>query len=343
MKLAMPLLFATSLLTTGAQNVVPGIATSAYNLKNKFDYISAEPFKGGKKLSRVHVKYSFKLPTSSTLTIQVISKAYPNGKQLFTKTSKIQKVAIDYDYDQTGGLKNYPSIVLRFNMTSSYGNDQVDISLKINQYQDINLTSGGTYESDKTLAVYRYNQGVEYYSEKFTFSNISNDLTITSLGGIKISDFMFDYDVFDGYQLKVRSSHIMLMCDADDYPNFGEYLVDGLARKLYITPFYSAVRKGYYFTNNDQYYVNPISLDMSTTEQDGYVMTDYIYFPFVNPEKVYTLILVAEDVGINGSRLVYTRNVRVDNKLYGNCADSLFCLSTEEAVPDIDNGTVIKH
>ena len=343
MKLAMPLLFATSLLTTGAQNVVPGIATSAYNLKNKFDYISAEPFKGGKKLSRVHVKYSFKLPTSSTLTIQVISKAYPNGKQLFTKTSKIQKVAIDYDYDQTGGLKTYPSIILRFNMTSSYGNDQVDISLKINQYQDINLTSGGTYESDKTLAVYRYNQGVEYYSEKFTFSNISNDLTITSLGGIKISDFMFDYDVFDGYQLKVRSSHIMLMCEADDYPNFGEYLVDGLARKLYITPFYSAVRKGYYFTNNDQYYVNPISLDMSTTEQEGYVMTDYIYFPFVNPEKVYALILVAEDVGINGSRLVYTRNVRVDNKLYGNCADSLFCLSTEEAVPDIDNGTVIKH
>ena len=316
-----------------------------YGYADKIDFISIEPIKHSLYTSRITVKYSFsKKPKSiSSLSIRIINSQYVRGKQIYLGSSNVQTYTVIYDYPQTYSNLSRED-TFKFELMGDYS-DTVEIASKIYSPTTMYINNvNETYESPENIAIYRRGEEVAYYSEKFVFTNLNKEFVLGKYWGIDLSGIYFNYVAPKYFPLTYENARLIIEGRQGAFEKLGSEMATPNWRKLSLSLSKDEKTGKYLFHPETQLYVNPITLDMSTYPIDNYIETKYLFFPRpIEDIETYVIRFMVDNLGANNNQFSYQFSVSISTNLYGNCNDSSYCLSTEEAVPDLELGTIITH
>ena len=339
---------ASVMMVLGAPGIIiPDISFDLdYKYNNKIDYIYAEPRKpsfGDKTKLKIKVSFSANLTRVATLSFGIITEKNPTERQVMDFIIESKSKTIEYDYTQTHSSDVNNRVVFCFSLTSQYGNDRVEIiSLKQDYKQIVVKNESETYQTIQNVNVYRPETGVLYEREVISVSNALQDIYLTEDNSISINPFHFNYTSNSSITPDFNNIKLYIQTHDDHFSNFGENVFN-IYRTIPLTLTKGKYDTYYSFASASQMYVNPITLEMSLTQQSGFVKTNRIYFPkSCEEDEVFTLTFQMNDVGANDLDFAYSFKVHTPPKKYGNCSDSLYCLSTEETTPNLNNGVIIK-
>ena len=338
-------LFLASSLLFAYFGVSRSSADEEYGYVDKIDFISIEPIKHSIYSSRMTVKYSFRKATTSlaSLTIRIVNSQYVRGKQIYIKSGFEQANTIVYDYPETYSTLTRSDVFI-FEL-GGQANDSVSISSKVYEPQIMTIRNENeTYETSPNIAIYRRDQGITYYSEKFIFTNLKQDYVLGKYWGVDLYSLMFNYVAPDFLPLTYDNPRLIIEGREGAFSKIGTETGIANWRFLSLTLDKDDKSGKYLFRPSDQLYVNPITLDMSSYPIENYIATKYLFFPRPTEDiETYTIRFMVDNLGANNSQLAYEFFVSITSDLYGNCNDSSYCLSMEDTVPNLDLGTVITH
>ena len=341
--------FAVSVMTTlGAPGIIiPDISFDLdYKYSNKIDYIYAEPRKpspGDITKLKIKVSFSSNLTQAATLGFGVITDKNPTERQVTSFSIDTKFKTIEYEYTQTHSSVVNERVVFCFSLASQYGSDRVEIISLKQDYKQIRIQSPNeTYQTIQNINVYRPSTGVLYEREQISVTNANQDIYLGSESSISINPFNFNYSSNSSITPDFNNIRLYILTHGDHFSSFGENQFN-IYRVIPLTLTKGKSDGKYTFASASQMYVNPFTLEMSLTQQTGYIKTDRIYFPkSCEEDEVFTLTFQMDDVGANDLDFAYSFKVHTPAKKYGNCNDSLYCLSTEETTPDLGHGVIVK-
>ena len=344
MNLAFPLLLSSSLLSMYA-STTRATTNSEYRYENKIDLITIEPTKHSsyKSLISVMVSFSQTSVSSTTLEIKVSNSRYPSGKSIALFWPSRQAYTYTYEYDQ-----RYSNVSREDTFTfilSGRGNDTVEMVNRLYEPQTMYIRNENeTFQTPFNIGVYRSIEGKWYQAERFTFKNMKKEIYLDKVPALDMSGIYFSYEMPSYIPLRYGYSRLIIEGRDGAFVDVGEAMaVEGM-RKCPISIDKDEKRNQYRIHLNDQLYVNPLTLEMSTSLKEGYRPTKYLYFPRpIEEEETYTLRYMVDEMGANCSSFSYQFSVTLSRKAFGNCNDSSFCLSSEDTVADLSIGTIINH
>lgn len=314
-----------------------------YNYKNRFDYIHVEPLKNSQHPTNITIRVSFQgnLASPATIDIHIYNDIYMF--KLDTLTVNRKENTLTYEYKNNYSPVSAGTTKFRFVLTSEFANQDVFIEAKRYEYTYMNVKDEEiTYESPQNIAVLRYGQGVSYESEKFVFKKCTQELYLEQRKGFFLNNFTLNWT--GPYLLPKKYSNPRLIIDTDPkyLNNCGISALNGYMRKLNLNVKPTTLLGTTFIIVNEEFYVHPVTLDISTTQKEGYVPTSYMFLP-VNAKvgDTFTFRYMIDDIGANDWDFCYEFKVIIGDKLFGNCMDSSYCVSTEESTPDTSLGTRI--
>lgn len=344
---ALPFAVAVMTILAAPGIIIPDISFDLdYKYNNKIDYIYAEPRKpgiGDKTKIKVKVSFSSNLTRVATLSFGVITDTQPNEKQVMDFIIDSKFKTVEYDYTQNYSSVFNTRVVFCFTLTSQYGNDRIEIVSLKQDYKQIKIKSPNeTYTTIQNVNIYRPSLGVMYESEQISVSNANQDVYLTQDNSISLNPFNFSYTTNGGFTPDFNNVRLYISTGGKYFSSFGEDVFN-IYREIPLKITAGKIAGVYTFSSLTQMYVNPITLEMSLTQQSGYVKTDRIYFPKeCEEDETFAVTFQMDDIGANDLDFAYTFNVHTPPKKYGSCSDSLYCLSTEETTPNLNNGVIIK-
>ncbi len=331
----------------GIEIIIPDIPFDLdYKYENKIDYIYAEPRKpsqGDQTKLKIKVSFSSNLTRVATLSFGIKTDTYPEERAVMDFLIEAKSKTIEYSYTQTHSTVFNERVVFCFSLYSQYGSDRVEfVSLK-QDYKQIKVkNSNETFSTIQNVNVYRPSLGVLYESERISVSNAYQDVYLNQDNSISLNPFSFSYSSNSSIIPDFNNVRLYIQTHDNHFSSFGENLFD-IYRVIPLTIKTGKLQGAYTFSSPNQMYVNPITLEMSLTQQSGYIKTDRIYFPkSCKEDEVFTLTFQMDDVGANDLDFAYTFKVHTPIKKYGNCNDSMYCLSTEETTPNLNHGVIIR-
>ena len=317
-----------------------------YAYRNKIDYVLIEPVKHLSPDMRMIIKVSFSknLTEAATIKISTQNDKYISFLQLTELSTNDKQATFIYSYDLKYSKPSYMKNIFRFNLHSEYGDDKVDIDMgEYDTTPQIVESETYTYESPKNIAVYQ-NGRLNYASEKIQAKKCYEDVYLTSFKPFDLNGFELYHTAPFGYEMLDVNPNLAIYSDEVIFPNLGKSVLGGKYRILPLTYSKAAFTGKITFSFKDQLYVNPTSLDMSSTPMEGYVKTNQLYFPISLKEgKKITFSYTISNFGANSYMFAYDKNVYVSKKSLGNCGDSSVCITTSESEPDVDLGEKISH
>jgi len=101
----------------------------------------------------------------------------------------------------------------------------------------------------------------------------------------------------------------------------------------------------YYFTINEQLFINPNTLEMSQLNVQGSMQTEALFFPptLTFPKEGFQCELYAKDFGRAHVNLVAVFYIQKVDVLLGDCITSEYCIKTSSAVYEDNIGKVLKN
>ena len=342
MNFALCSLFATSLLVayitpSKANNVID----EDYDHVNKIDYIAIEPSKNVNMMTNITIKVSFSesIKYVSTLKLTLLNSKNFRGVLLQTFSLKDVETTIHYQYNS-----QYSAITRRDTfkfVLSGQGNDDVTVVTK--QYEPNTMyiqNENETYESSDNISIYRRGEGTTYHKEKFIFSNLKKEYYLESFNGIDISNLFFTYDVPNGIDLNFTNARLIIEGREDSFIKMSTQLSLPTYHKCDAVVEKVDNNKRYQIRVNNELYVNPVTFEMSDKAINGYVKTNYLYFPRPKEDlETYLVRFMVDDMGVNYYDFSYQFKVYVTSNSFGFCAD----LRSEDAYPDLSMGTIISQ
>ena len=343
MNLAFPLLIASSLLSMYASST--RATTSEYRYENKIDLITIEPTKHSsyKSLITVMVSFSQSSVNSTTLEIKVSNSRYPSGKSIALFWPNRQAYTYTYEYDQ-----RYSNVSREDTFTfilSGKGSDTVEMVNRVYEPQTMYIRNENeTFQTPFNISVYRSIEGKWYQAERFTFKNMKKEIYLDKVPALDMSGIEFSYEMPSYIPLRYGYARLIIEGRAGTFLDLGEAMAIEGNRKCAVQIDKDEKSRKYRIHLSDQLYVNPMTLEMSTSPKEGYRQTKYLYFPRpIEEEETYILRYMVDEMGANSSSFSYQFSVTLSRNAFGNCSDSSFCLSNEDAIPDLSIGTIINH
>ena len=316
-----------------------------YNYLGKIDYVSIEPSKGPRAYARMVIKCSLKSVPSRRVSINInIKNSNYNSRLINTFFFTTKSTTQTFDYPETySDLSSEDTFTIT--LSGQAINDFVTIPTKIYDPQTMYIRNlNETIESPKNITIYRYKQGVSYHSEKFVFSNMIKEVDIERYRGVDLSKLYFSYVAPEGFPLSYENPRLIIESNEGALENIGQPMATPNYRKCAIEMSKVENTNQYHIHLVDQLYVHPITLDMSMTPQDGYIATNHLFFPAAKGGvDTYVVRFMIDDVGANDYDFSYEITVNVSSNPLGSCTDSSFCLSSEDATPDLELGTIINY
>lgn len=344
MNLAFPLLLASSLLCVNT-STIPIVTTNEYRYENKIDLITIEPTKHSSYTSLISVMVSFSNPVvkSTTLEIKVSNSRYPSGKSIALFYPSRQAYTYTYEYDQ-----RYSNVSREDTFTfilTGKGNDTVEITSRVYEPQSMYIRNENeTFQTPFNIAVYRSIEGKWYQAERFTFKNMQQEIYLDKVPALDMSGIYFNYEMPKYIPLRYGYARLIIEGCAGVFLDVGEAMATEGNRKCALAIDKDEKKGNFRIHLTDQLYVNPMSLEMSTSPKEGYKQTNYLYFPRpVEEEETYVLRYMVDEFGANSSNFSYQFSVTISKNAFGSCSDSSFCLSSEDTTPDLSIGTIINH
>ena len=318
-----------------------------YKYKNKFDYIYVEPVKSVDLITKIIVKVSFAKSTSYSGAVTIKIKNTNSPEPYLLKTFLISKQKHTFTYDCPQGMisTNYPTNEFIFELTSPFGNDSIWINAKNYEYQNVRITNESqTISTASNIGLYTYVKGTTYVNEALTFSNCQQEYLVEDYNPLNSIPFSIKYTANKSSYFYCSNPRLIIISDNTLFKNVGTTLIEGYAQMLELEQVTSQRIDHISFKLKNKLYVDPRTFEMSSAPKTNYIETSKFYFPAYLKEGVnFTFKYVFSDVCANDIDISYDLNVKICNRLSGNCLDNQYCISTREATPDIDVGTRISY
>lgn len=319
--------------------------TNYYEYQNEIEMVYIEPLRPTGYTSKMFIKYSLEKAAPSTLKIYAVNDVYMAGKEIISFERNTKAVSIVYDYKQTHSNLNMHKNMFMFRMYSEFGNDQVNVNIKDYQYHKETISEENqTVTSPQTLSFYTYHGGVQYISESWIFKNCKKEYYLDNYTPIDIMPFSLSYEGGDRSFFHFDRVTLFIKDTTGAFSDLGQS-IPSLNYQVIELKDVSPVRLNTkVFESETPMYVNPKTLKMSSTKEEGYIQTNKIYFPLTCKDgDSFTFRYSFRGLGGNETWIEYLFPVTIGKPQVGNCLDSLYCIRTNEAEPNINNGTRISH
>lgn len=316
-----------------------------YNYAGKIDYVSIEPSKGPRAYARMVIKCSLKSVPTRRVLLNITIKNSNYFSRLINSFALTSKSATrTFNYPETySDLSSEDTFIITLNGQ----NISDDVTIPTKKYDPRTMyvrNLNEIVESPENITIYRYKQGVSYHSEKFIFSNMIKEVDIERYRGVDLSKLYFSYVAPEGFPLTYENPRLIIESNEGALENIGQPMATPNHRKCEIEMSKVENTNQYHIHLVDQLYVHPITLDMSMTPQEGYIATNYLFFPAAKGGvDTYVVRFMIDDVGANDYDFSYEITINVSSNPLGSCTESSFCLSSEDATPDLELGTIINY
>ena len=288
--------------------VVPTKPTSNYNV-----YI--EPLSTTRKSSRVLISLPALADLKITTNVYIVNDLYPDGILIASGTASNRKTSkvVTYDNRYTRGNNK-----IRIETVSASGKTSVIHDAPTLKTGSFTITS-----SNKT--VIEPCECLAYETGLFSLKKYS--YTFTNFDSAYSPDY---YHFYSPKSCKVTTNSPFSFSNAeidlyltnregvfDDMPIEDEYMVLPL----------SIGTKGT-LQLKEKYYVDPLTLKMSSESKPNYVETSYLYLPKneMRYQGEYEGIIRFSDFGSAHSKVIYQFTFNALSNIMGDCVNSEFCV-----------------
>lgn len=334
-------------------NVVPSLnikkatTTTNYSYKNDFDLILIEPYSQGGK-PKIEVKASFYkdiLFGNGTKNFHYVAY-YPKEdytENFHTATSST------FDYSET------------ITFTPKYYDDEIEITIyafivaalkfsrtcKLTKTERKRVyytaTTDGVYTPSGYSYCYTNKNGEKPIQEKFTFNNFSG-YHIRAYNAIDFSNFSFYYNSGGYYDFSYSTAYILFPNVEHELDALGEKSGENF-RKFKILIKYNKLTTLANIVLNESFFVDPVTMKMSSKEEVGYAKTTSLYITSntIMQLMIRQFAIVIENAGFNKNTYYMTMNAYKKRYIFGLFANADYKICSENATPDFAMGEVYKH
>lgn len=256
-----------------------------------------------------------------TVTIKLINDYYPDGvaiyKKIFTNTG--DNIFL-YDNSYTRPT-NTISISWGVKTTST---TTVSHEIEVSKASSIRLNS--------EKYSYKSNSSCLSYNKKKGWASLNEDITFVNFIDLYVADYFHKLDLSDFYFLdNSKFTHTITAGDILlEIQNVNGAFKNLNAKNNSLQVPLKLVKDTdcYYLTPKEVLYVNPLTLDMSSIERDGYVKTNHIYFPRNGRrfENEYSCRIGITKFGLDGSQFVTSFKYKSLRNIIGDCRNSEYCV-----------------
>lgn len=287
----------------------------ATQVANPIEMFAIEPLNMKGKGSRIALELNSGVESGASVSIYLVNDKYPSGVLLFTDKTTNRKKTFSFEYlNNYTRSKNSIKVVLK----------QSDKTTEITH--DTYLAKAKNFVLSSLNNSFVATQPTLFYSKgtwstkaaKYSFSNF-NDIYIPSYyHSVEVDEYAIessDYFPVTGKDINLWLTNRNGVFN--DMPNDSEYLILPLILdengKLKV---------------KDTYYVDPLTLLMSSTQKEGYIPTKHLYLPKneMRFQGEYEGILMFNDMGPEHISCIYSFTLNALLNVMGNCHNSEFCV-----------------
>lgn len=291
--------------------------------KTRINYFKCTPFflNGDKTIMTFDVNASEALPLN--IEIYIINPLYPDGT-LLTKTKITSSKVLNYNYDNKYTYASENKVKVSY----SVGKEK-----KKSFSHAIEVSNGSFYTLNDSVFDYSTTSKNYFYSgdsanwtlnsERYTFYNFENTYVPNYYHKINISDFYLKAN--STFQNKISYGNALFAITNR------EHAFDGFNHDetfAYIPLCLTKKGDDYVLSFDRDLYVDPFTLQMSPVQEDGFVKTDYLYFPRDKKrfENEYQCMITINNLGIDKATFVSYFKYKSLLNIFGDCRNSEFCI-----------------
>lgn len=326
------------------QNPTP-ITKDGYLCENAFDEIVLCPIDIYGEITEIIFKVSFKnnLTSPATISLEIENSNYEMVFDTVEVNQRKQTIHYEYNnlYTAIGDVNAFI-----FTLNSQYGTDTRRMMGRRRQYQNISVTENGQINEVGQSVVYyeRKNGTTTFIKEKYRFSGYSDLTYQPSSLPFDICDFYFKYESVNLYTPTFGNTYFLIRGIFASYYSEIGIPMGSSVRALSLTPHYDVKTTKVTFTLNEDLYVDPFTQKMSSKSKEGYIKTNKLYFPAnIKDDAAFSFEYSLTECGANKVRISANMTTRIMQSALGNCFDSKYCISTNEAYPDVSLGERIVY
>lgn len=313
------------------------------------DDIYAEPAhttKSWKSQIYMHAHSSKGNGYKGEITLNLYNNIYRNGIELKTRefTSYREYPSIEYDSLYFVSGRNQLEIVFHQSSTETKTyNFLTYIDDAKNQPLNLNKLGSEIYQEQRLIHFDVARNLVERTNHIYHFYDLPQTVYLDYYSGFNL-DFIQMEEVFTTISVQPYYSSILL-----HVPLYYDIFIDTNSTdtrrgyvQLYARPTLNSDGR-YHFVITDKLYVNPLTLEMRRTKQDGFIQTSKIYLPRNGQKDVESFRFEIEGtLGYMCKRIQYEFGVNSMMNFVGDCTTSRFCVETH-ATKYVDEGKILKN
>lgn len=217
-------------------------------------------------------------------------------------------------------INNRLYVVMTKDNNSTYS-QTIDMNMVSPGYDDVNTHS--EFTSDNDLLV--LNSDFNWVRKKvhYTFENFDD---------YYVPDYYHKFDL-SNFSISIpEDQRTFFTCDAKLVIQYKNGVFDGIAGAS--NGFVEFKLKGrltnskYYFGLDQNLYVHPTTLEVSSEKKSGYVSTKHIYFPRndMHNQTDYYCYFVFENFGIDKDSVFHRFHIKALKNIIGDCHNSKYCV-----------------
>ena len=217
-------------------------------------------------------------------------------------------------------LSNRIYVVMSKDDNTTYS-QTIDMKMVSPGYEDVNAHSQFTSNND--LVILDSNFNWQRLKVNYTFENFDDYYVPDYFHKFELSNFAVsipeEQRSFFGCDTKLGIQYKNNVFDDIAGASNG-YVEFKLKRRL--------TNGKYYFGLEQNLYVHPITLKVSSQKKDGYVQTRHIYFPRndMHNQEDYSCFFLFENFGIDKDSVYHRFHIKALKNIIGDCHNSKYCV-----------------
>ena len=280
------------------------------------------PFYLSQKTSYISLSVSATKTKKVNIKVSIVNDLYPGGIDILTRTfSTVSTLDVEYNNEYTRPTGNSIVITQTINKTDTVIKHDID-AVKGNA----KTVNESPYEYTSSSVFYTWTNKEKAWKtskEIYIMSNFEDFYMPDYYHMINISDFKIVLKSTSGF-FNISSGSLAItnlngVFDSFEHDKQYAYFPVVLTGNL--------LKYGLSFKN--KFYVNPLTLEMSSIPLDGYVETKDIYLPRneKRSENNYDLMLVLDGLGQDNTKVLSRFKYKTTLNILGDCRSSEYCIT----------------
>lgn len=303
----------------------------------KFTYIQVSPYSYYERNVAIRFKYSSRVAASFTFIVYATYSSNTKQDSLYNETLKVRSLDKELSYEPT---LFYKDTILHFVIRNANKVIIESHNVNLKQFSSSiqNENVNGEHQVDSLCYIYTPTSGEQYISESFEFNNFDTYKELDKYQRLDFSTYRFKFSSYENVDLTYYSAFFLFLNSNGWLNDVDDKSGNACSLKLKIN--YDEEKDEYYLSLLNDLYIDPVSLKSSSSYKEGYVKTNYLYFPYegLSNSLIDYALLTLCDVGLNKSNFLVKTTFSLNKTLLGDCSTSTYCVKENYATPDFVSG-----